>query len=247
MRTNLVAPRACTQMFVTCAPTSMTASSPSCSRSMPVSWRPTARTSANGMRSRPSGSSFAARRRAHEHVDHDPLRRDEQHPQHPAALLLELPERVEVQDGLVDRHRDELLHLEAEGVAQLLLGQPRQRDLAHHDPLVPTPITTCLDLKPPRRQSSRRASATGLGLADLAVLDGTRGQRHLGGMDHRRWIATGDLGGSHGGGADVESDPTLRHSAFLHADGAVLRGTARRRPHGCGSSCPRAAPAAHRS
>ena len=59
IRTNRVSPAACTTMFVTWAPTSTTASPPLVSSSIPAPVAPTARTSANGTRSSPTGSSFA--------------------------------------------------------------------------------------------------------------------------------------------------------------------------------------------
>ena len=151
------------------------------------------------------------------------LRGDEHDADHPAALLLELAERVEVQDHVVDRHRDELLHLEPEGVAQLLLGQPRQADLAHDDPLVAHAHHDLLGLEPADGPELAQGLGDGLGLADLAVLDGALGHLHLGGTQHGDLIAAhGDLGRPDGGGTDVESDPYLRHPLVLpHMHGAV--------------------------
>ena len=122
------------------APMSTIASSPPSSSSMPTSGIPTARAMAKGTRSTPMGSSFAASATSTTVFTIARCAATRMHAQHPAPLLLELPERVEVQDGLLDRHGDELLSLEAEGGAQLLLREPRQRDLAHHDALVPTPM-----------------------------------------------------------------------------------------------------------
>ena len=147
----------------------------------------------------------------HEHVDHAALRGDQQHPQHPAVFLLELTDRVVVEDGLVDGHRDELLHLEPERGPQFLLGQVRQGDLAHHDALVPDAQVDTFGLEASALPELAERFGDELGFADLAVLDGPGGQRHLGGVDHRRRIAAGDLHGSHRGGSDVEPDPTLRH------------------------------------
>ena len=60
MRTKRVTPFSWTRMFVTVAPMSTMASSPPSSSSMPTSGMPTARAMANGTRSTPIGSSFAA-------------------------------------------------------------------------------------------------------------------------------------------------------------------------------------------
>ena len=64
---------------------------------------------------------------------------DEEHPEHLAVVLFELPDRVVVEDRLVDGHRDELLDLEAERRAELLLREERQRDLTDDHALVPEP------------------------------------------------------------------------------------------------------------
>ena len=178
---------------------------------MPTPVVPTERTIANGTRSRPRGSSFALGGARDEHVDHAALRGDQQHPQHPAVVLLELTDRVVVEHGLVDGHRDELLHLEAERGPQLLLRQVRQGDLAHHDALVAHAQVDTLGLEASTLPELAQRFGDQLGFADLAVLDGPGGQRHLGGVDHRRGVAAGDLHGSHRGGADVEPDATLRH------------------------------------
>ncbi len=157
------------------------------------------------------GFEFGAGGARHEHVDHAALRGDQQHPQHPAIFLLELTDRVVVQDGLVDGHRDELLHLEPEGGPQLLLRQVRQSDLAHHDALVPHAQVDTFGFEASTLPELAERLGDQLGFADLAVLDGPGGQRDLGGVDHRRGVSADDLHGSHRGGSDVEPDPTLRH------------------------------------
>ena len=87
----------------------------------------------------------------------------------------------------------------------------------------PTPIYDLLRLELADGPELAQGLGDGLGLADLAVLDGARGHLHLGGMDHGGLIAAhGDLGRPDGGGTDVESDPYLRHPLVLpHMHGAV--------------------------
>ena len=148
-----------------------------------------------------------------EGVDHRLVRRDEQDPQHPPASLVDLAQRVEVQHGLVRRHRDELLDLEAEGVAKLLLGQPGQRDLADDDPLVADAEVDLLALDPGLAPQLAERLGDDLGLADLARLDGAGRQRHLGGANDHRDVAGGDLGHADGGRADVHADPRPGHYA----------------------------------
>ena len=69
---------------------------------------------ANGTRSTPDRLELRGQRDIDDRVHHRALRGDEDEPQHPAPLLLELAERIEVQDGVLDRHGDELLRLEPE-------------------------------------------------------------------------------------------------------------------------------------
>ena len=198
-------------MLVTWAPTSTTASPPVFSSSIPAPVAPTARTIANGTRSSPIGSSFALVAARDEGVHHRLLRRHQQESEHLPALDLDLLDQVVVEDRLVDRHRDELLHLEPEGLPELLLGHRRERDLAHDDALVPHAHPDLPGLEPPARPELAQGLRHGLHLADLAVLDGTGRKRHLRCADDGRRRSFRQLGGPNGGRTDVEPDPRLRH------------------------------------
>ena len=146
----------------------------------------------------------------HDLVDHAALRGDQEHPHHPAVLLLELADRVVVEDGVVHRHRDELLHLEAERGAKLLLREVRQRDLADHDALVADAEPHLLALEATLAPELSERLRHGGGFADLAALHRAGRQRDLARADDGQRGAD-QLDGAHRGRADVESDPALRH------------------------------------
>ena len=155
-------------------------------------------------------------------VDHRALRGDEDHAQHPAPVLLELRERIEVQNGFFDRHRDELLRLEPERGPQLLLGQPRQGDLADDHALVADAHVDLPALEPASVPELAERLAHDLGLADLAGLDRPLRQGHLGGANDDRGIPALELGGAHRGRADVQADANLRHLGTLRPDRSLF-------------------------
>ena len=165
---------------------------------------------------------LGGQRHVDDRVHHRPLRGDEDQPQHAPSVLLELAERVEVQDGVLDRHRDELLRLEPERRPELLLGEPRERDLANHHPLVPHTHVDLPALEPAALPQLAERLAHQLGLTDLAGLDGSFGQGHLRRANDDRRVPSLELGGAHRGGADIESDPYLGHLWTLRPDGAFL-------------------------
>ena len=122
------------------------------------------------------------------------------------ASLGELLERVEVQDGLVDRHRDEVLHLQRQRGAQLGQRQPRQVDLAHDHPLVGDPDGDLAAAE--ARLGPEQADGCGHrgGVHDLAVGDRAGRQGDLPeALERRRSLAERQLRGAHPGGPDVEA------------------------------------------
>jgi hypothetical protein len=127
--------------------------------------------------------------------------------------LIHLAQEVEVQDGLVRGHRDELLDLEPQRVPQLLLGQPGENDLTDHHALVPDAEADLLALHPGLGPELAERLGHGLGLADLAGLHDTGRERHLGRPNDHRDVPGGDLGDAHRGRPDVHADPGPGHYA----------------------------------
>ena len=119
----------------------------------------------------------------------------EQHAQHPGAGLVgRLLERVEVQDRLLHRHRDEVLHLEGQARAELPGRQPRQVDLAHDHLLVGHADDDLLRAELRLRPELREGAGDRLDVDDLAVAHGAGRQSHLAeALEHRalacRWSA----------------------------------------------------------
>ena len=142
-------------------------------------------------------------------------------PQHAPSVLLELAERVEVQDGVLDRHRDELLRLEPERRPGSFSGST-ERDLADHHPLVPHTHVDLRLLNPPRCHSSRSASLTSSGWRISPASTAPFGQGDLRRANDDRGVPSLGLGSAHRGGADIESDPYLGHLWTLRPDGAFL-------------------------
>ncbi len=200
-------------MLVTWAPTSTTASSPCDSRSRPSSVAPDR---ANGRERRqvdPLRVELGREGGLDEGVHHRLVRRDQEDALHPAAALIHLAQRVEVEHGVVGGHRDELLDLERQGVAELLLGEPRKGHLADDHPLVPDAEEDLLGLHARLAPEVAKRVGDELGLADLAGLDRAGRQRHLGGANDHRGVARGHLRDAHGGGPDVDADAGAGHYA----------------------------------
>jgi hypothetical protein len=143
-------------------------------------------------------------------IDHAALRGDEKHPQHATVFLLELPDRVVVEHGVLDRHRDELLHLEPERGAKFLLGEVRQRDLTDDDPLVADTEPYLPTLEPALMPQLLQRLADRGRIADLAALDGARRQGNLA-RTHDGQRCPHQLHRADGRGPDVETDAALGH------------------------------------
>ena len=141
------------------------------------------------------------------------MRRHQEDPHHPTSPLIHLAQGIEVQDGLVRGHRDELLDLETQGVPQLLLGQPGKSELANDHPLVPHAEVDLLALHPGLGPELAERLGHDLGLADLAGLHDTRWERHLGGPNDHRDFPSRDLGDAYRRRADVDTDPGPGHYA----------------------------------
>ena len=162
-------------------------------------------------------------------------RGDEQAAQDAAAALGgELLERVEVEHGLVDRHRHEVLHLEGERLLQLVDRHPGQVDLAHDDLLVRDADDDLLAAELGVRPELLDGGGDGVGVDDLAVADGTLGQGHLAELlEGDLTLAERQLGGAHARGPDVETDggstchdaspPTGGWCRVVTPDGAMSR------------------------
>jgi hypothetical protein len=127
--------------------------------------------------------------------------------------LIHLAQRVEVQDGLVRGHRDELLGPESQGVPQLLLGQPGKGDLADDHALIPHAEVDLFALDPRLGPEFAERLGYGVRLADLAGLHDTGPERHLGGPNDHRDVAGGDLGDAHRRRPYVHADPGPDHYA----------------------------------
>ena len=85
----------------------------------------------------PSGRRPAARTAVRTRLDHVAAGRDEQHALARAVGRLDDVERLEVEDRLVERHRDLVLRVEAHGGVELLaVVDRRQLDDADDDLLV---------------------------------------------------------------------------------------------------------------
>ena len=159
----------------------------------------------------PDRLDLGAGRGGHERVHHRFLRRHEQEAEHLSAFDLDLLDQVVVEDGFIDGHGDELLHLEPQRLPELLLGHRGQRDLANDDPLVPHAHPHLPRLEPAAGPELAQRLRNGCDVAYFAVLDRTGGKRDLGGAYDRRRGSFGQLGSPNGGRPDIESDPRLRH------------------------------------
>ncbi len=146
-------------------------------------------------------------------VDHVARGGDEQDAQHAAAGLVgELLERVEVQDGLLHRHRDVVLHLEGQGLLQLARRQPRQVDLADDDLLVRDADDDLLGGELRLRPELLDGLGDSVGVDDLAVPHRAGRQRHLTEpLERCAALAERQLGSAHAGCPDVETHDSACH------------------------------------
>ena len=154
-------------------------------------------------------------------ADHVARRRDEEDAEHAAAGVVgELLERVEVQDRLLHRHRDEILHLKGQRFAQLVGRQPGQVYLADDDLLVRHPHDDLLGAELRLRPQLLQCAGDGVCVDDLTVPHCARRERYLTEpLKRRRALARAQLGGSHAGGPDVES----HHWSSCHCPGPLLQ------------------------
>ena len=191
-------------MLVTLAPTSTTASGP-CSPS--GSAVPAERSAANDVRSTVVGAQAGLLGRADRAEDHLLAGGDEQAPDRVAGVVDDLLQLHEVEDGLVDRERDEVGHLELERVLQLVRRHPGDLDQAYEHLLVRDPEHDVLLAELHTRPEGADRFSDGIGVDDLAVADNTRRQGHLTEAVQRDLaLVDGDLGGAHTRGTDVEPD-----------------------------------------
>ena len=150
-------------------------------------------------------------------TDHLAAGGDEQHAQHPdAGVVGELFERMEVHDGLVDRDRNEVLHLEGERVAQLLRLHPQQIDLTHDDLLVRDAENDSLGRELRLVPEHLQRCGDGVPIEDLAIDDGTDGQGDLTeALEGITAAANRKLGGAYRRRPDIETDGlSSSHDAF---------------------------------
>ena len=180
MRTNRGTPRSCTTTLVTPPPTQTIASLAGSAAPNPRSVRGQGADQRErddvDERRREAGAVDRREQRAH----HVALRGDQQDPHH--RLLLgphELLEDLEVEDGLVDRDGDELLHLVAQRRPQVLLRHRGQLGLAHDHPLVGHADDDVAALEAGLAPEPADGSRHRRRVDDLAVAHRAQGQRHL--------------------------------------------------------------------
>src|SRR5581483_9949962 len=141
-------------------------------------------------------------------MDHVAGRGDEQHAKRPrTAAVGDLFDRVEVEDRLLDRDRDEVLDLERERLTQLLHRHPRQVDLADDDLLVRDAEDDLLRAELRGRPQVLDGVGDELWVGDLTVAHRTCRQRDLTkSLQRRRALAERELGRPDTGRTDVETN-----------------------------------------
>jgi hypothetical protein len=142
--------------------------------------------------------------RVEQRLDHVPAGGDENHARALPVDRVDVPERLMLEHGLVQRHRDVLLRLESNGGADLLrVPQRRQVDRPHHDALVGDADTHALAELVLGKQRAQRLRKR-IHVDDLTVTDHPRSQRR-----HRRsldpTLARARLYGRDITGLDVKS------------------------------------------
>ena len=142
------------------------------------------------------------------------MRRSEQHlHDRLAGLGLDRPEDREVDDGLVERDRDELLGLEPQRTRELLAGHHRHLDLADDQPWARDPDAHAgaaeaeLGAKPRDRLADRG------GVDDLALAHHFARQGDLAERDEARRRTRDHLGDGDRVGTDVETDHAAGHES----------------------------------
>ena len=169
------------------------------------SGRYSARIIANAERSTPVGRSPALRVAVEQPLDHVAPRGDDDDARPRAVRRLDDAERVMLEHGLLERHRDVVGRLEANRGVDLLGALERRKvERAHHDALVGdaeahAPAELVLGEQVAQRGGER------LDVDDLAVADDAGGKRRGGGaldLD----LARARLDGGHVAGLDVETD-----------------------------------------
>ena len=153
----------------------------------------------------------------HERVHDLPGRGDEEDAGNPPRVLvlpgeLGLLQQVVVEVGVVHGHRQRVLDLVAQGLAEVGGRHPVQDHLTHHHAGVRDPEADLLGAELPGRP--QRAQRRGQGLAvdhDPGAHD-ARGQRHRGEASQGRAASARDeLGCPDTGAADVQSDQGACH------------------------------------
>jgi len=124
----------------------------------------------------------------------------------PPDFVGELLQRVEVQDRLLHRHRDEVLHLERQGLLQLTGRHPGKVDLAHDHLLVGHADHDLLGAELRLGPQLLDGCSDGVGVDHLAVAHRARRQGHLAEtLERRRALAERELGSAHPRRPDVET------------------------------------------
>ena len=123
-------------------------------------------------------------------------------------------QHLEVEDGLLDGDRDELLGLEHQRGTEVLLGHLRQVGLAGDDALVAGARDHLAGTESRLSPQATDGRRHGRRVDDLAAAHHPGRKGHLAEAGHADLVAAEDeLHGPDGARPDVESDGPLRHQA----------------------------------
>ena len=141
--------------------------------------------------------------------------RHQQDPLPAAVLVVDLFQRVQVEDGLLDRHRDDVGDLEGQRLAQLRKRHPRQVELADDHLLVGDADDDLLGGELHPRPELPDGGGHGFAVDDFAVAHGARREGDLPEALQRRLVfRPSDLSRADARRPDVEADGSAsRHSS----------------------------------
>ena len=127
------------------------------------------------------------------------------------VFAFELVEDHEIEERVVHRHRDVVLHLIPERARKLCLVHLGNVHLANHDALVGNPDGDPLALELPLLPKVSDHRRDRLGVRDLSADDRARRKRQLREANEDTGVRAADLSSANGAGADVETDGCLGH------------------------------------
>ena len=184
---------------------------------------------ANADKSTPSGRKPRAADRGEDPFDHVAAGGHQQDAVAPAGLGRDELEGVIVEDRVLERHGELVLHLELHGRVELArIGDRRRVDDAHDDLLVRHPDANALAEALVRAEQAPQRLGKRFGVVDFTVADDARLEwRECRPLD-RDAAVDGHLGGGDATWIDVKADEVL--VTLGHAEGSA------------GSRCPGALP-----